>query len=195
MMELSLKAARKLEGKVNTLLNETPLKTTVKVRVTSSLEEAKSLLATEQKKFSEASNKRLGLMEVVSEIRTQIAKANQTSGISDLLAEKVSFERQLSEVNELLSSEESPDETILKDTLDLAKSQMSSHNNYRNSNPLFTEVSVLSKGELDFLKRRRQYLKEDIENIEDELQKLNYTVKIRLSEDSVNILKESDLVR
>lgn len=194
-MELSLKAARKLEGKVNTLLNETPLKTTVKVRVTSSLEEAKSLLATEQKKFSEASNKRFGLMEVVSEIRTQIAKANQTSGVSDLLAEKVSFERQLSEVNELLSSEESPDETILKDTLDLAKSQMSSHNSYRNSNPLFTEVSVLSKGELDFLKRRRQFLKEDIENIEDELQKLNYTVKIRLSEDSVNILKESDLVR
>lgn len=195
-MKLSLRAARKLETQIETYLNENSATPTTKVRLGGSPESAETALKNGRDEFTKKFEELNSLLEIRFKIRDLIAAENAAAGVNEKLSKKVLKEKQLSRVNQILKMETrlSPEE--ITDTLEVGKTKMKSgsSSHYDNSTSINTQLSVLTEEDVKNFKQKKTALKKEVDTLEDEIQKTNYTSEISLDEASVKVLKNNNLV-
>jgi hypothetical protein len=186
-VEISLKKARKIETTINTFLEENDFKLEATVRVLGTLDEAKDSVANTKSEIFSSLKLREELLKIRFDMRRQIEKSNEESGINALINKKVLNEKTILELDKLINHNKVFDEKELDDVL---KSQSKiDYDKYSFRVKTTFEFPVFQKEDLASFKDKKISIKKDIEKIEDELSFLNLNTKIILSEDVTKLLE------
>lgn len=195
-MQLNLRKARKLEAKIKTWLSENEATLKAKVRVKQEPSKAMEVIEqTHQKACLELSD-RAALIDARHQIRRLIGEANETQGINALMGHRELLKDMFSEYNGLISQDERLSAEELTDLLSSKSKQLDSgETSYRYMDTeITTKTGVFSKEDLDSFKERREELKKQIEDTEDQLSAKNLNTKITLDQNLVELLKANSLV-
>lgn len=186
-MEISLKKARKIETAINTFVEENDFKLEATVRVLGTLDEAKEAVANTKSEIFSSLRLREELLKIRFDMRRQIEKSNEESGINALINKKVLNEKIILELDKLINYNKVFDEKELDDVLK-AQSKID-YDKYSFRVKTTFEFPVFQKEDLASFKDKKISIKKDIEKIEDELSFLNLNTKIILSEDVTKLLE------
>ena len=102
-MEISLKKARKIETAINTFVEENDFKLEATVRVLGTLDEAKEAVANTKSGIFSSLRLREELLKIRFDMRRQIEKSNEESGINALINKKVLNEKIILELDKLIN--------------------------------------------------------------------------------------------
>lgn len=193
-MELNLRKARKLEGKIDKLIvalnNE--LKTSKSVRVNADIQsEVLPELVKARTDFLNAFKNINSLIDARFEIRGLIGKQNEVSGINLSINKKVNLEQRLSKINNVIRNFDFLDEKELEDDSSRYRTMLENGDRFSRSN--FDANFLLSSDENSF---RDEYISitKEIENVEDSLLDLNGSTKIKLRKEIVDLLQANNLL-
>jgi hypothetical protein len=186
-VEISLKKARKIETAINTFVEENDFKLEATVRVLGTLDEAKEAVANTKSEIFSSLRLREELLKIRFDMRRQIEKSNEESGINALINKKVLNEKIILELDKLINHNKVFDEKELDDVLK-AQSKID-YDKYSFRVKTTFEFPVFQKEDLASFKDKKISIKKDIEKIEDELSFLNLNTKIILSEDVTKLLE------
>jgi hypothetical protein len=186
-VEISLKKARKIETASNTFVEENDFKLEATVRVLGTLDEAKEAVANTKSEIFSSLRLREELLKIRFDMRRQIEKSNEESGINALINKKVLNEKIILELDKLINHNKVFDEKELDDVLK-AQSKID-YDKYSFRVKTTFEFPVFQKEDLASFKDKKISIKKDIEKIEDELSFLNLNTKIILSEDVTKLLE------
>lgn len=196
-MKLSLRAARKLETKIGKYLDEDTLKTSVKVRVNTTTDNLVSALNSAREKTKKDFEEKLGLSSVRYTVRNLISKANASTGINDLISQKVSEENTLKQLKAVLTSEPRLEADELGDTLKLGQKrfEQAAPDQYGSrDNPVVTSFSVLTSADLEEYKKRATKLQRSVESVDNSLDALNHSAQVELTSEAVVLLQKHQLL-
>lgn len=193
-MELNLRKARKLESKienlVNQLKNNLQLNDSVRVNADVQSEIIPQLVRARDEFFASFENIQ-SLINARFEIRGLIAIENELSGVNKAILEKVTLENKVSVINSLLRSFSTLDQKELEDSSEVHKKALA--NSERYARVTFESDFLSTKDESDFKIKQVKYNRE-IEALEDKLLAFNYSVKIKLSNEIVTLLQANSLL-
>jgi len=189
-MELSLKKARKLEGKIQEFMNSVELSPTVEIRARANspiaeVNAAKEKLLSNVAVFSNLNATRF-------QIRKLIGEVNEKVGINALVNERLQLMTELTAVSRLAAAPVSTEDEI-RDMVEVKKTQLASGQDSYHLR-VTVPVNVLSESASGQLKHKVKGLRTRIEEVEDELVQKNAGAKITLSESAVRVLKEFSLL-
>jgi len=102
-VEISLKKARKIETAINTFVEENDFKLEATVRVLGTLDEAKEAVANTKSGIFSSLRLREELLKIRFDMRRQIEKSNEESGINALINKKVLNEKIILELDKLIN--------------------------------------------------------------------------------------------
>jgi valyl-tRNA synthetase len=193
-MELNLRKARKLEGKIGLAIKakKNELSSSFSLRVNEDEAAIEGLVAIARANFFLELKEIEDLISVKQEIRDQIAKANFVVGINDTIAQKVLIEEKISFLNEYAKVEVF-DILGAKDSVALSKKQQESERGsmYARTN---VGIHVLTKIDKDKINADRSKLQREIEALEDKLAELNFSTKILVASSSIKLLQGNSLI-
>jgi hypothetical protein len=187
-MELKLRKARRLEGKIQTHLSTQPLDGTAAIRVLGTLEEAKTSSSGARERYLAEYARREALIRLRYRIRRAIEACNEQSGINLLINEKVALQQLLNETT-VPSTAVPFSETDLSDLWRTHQKDSPDGLGFHvRDNYKFT-VSLIDQRTREQFLERRAALKRQIEKLEDELGHLNASKSITLSESDEKLLE------
>lgn len=192
MSKLNLRKARKLESKIGAFITEKQreINTTTSIRVNEDPNNIDNIINEGRQKFFDDFENLNNLVLARQEIRDLIGIANANEGINDLIANKVLLETKLSKINHFLGFN-TYSKVVVEDSLELAKKGLENGDRWANTN---INAPVLTQIDEDKFKTDKQGLIKDIEDLEDKLAKLNYTVEVELSSNTAKLLKDNFLI-
>lgn len=191
-MELTLKAAHKLETKIQRYISEEKPETFEKIRASMPKEDAYSILTIKQEEFGERFTQLLKLHKVVSVLRDSIGQRNQECGLNGILTKSNGMKRLLADIDEVLVCQKGPNQEELADLLDATRTMTSDF--LKASDRVYASISLVSQKFYDELKEKRKEIKNDIEKLEEEVQRLNFTNKIVLNAETIDFLRQLGLL-
>jgi hypothetical protein len=189
-MELNLKKARKLDAKIQKHLDTNSVSTLVNIRVRGTFEDAKAVVTKGNEEVRENLHERFDLLDIRFDIRRQIEKQNEASGIHELMNKRALILKSIEELDKM-SGEALSDEE-LADKLKVAQDNLANPDSYDSRTTL--HVHVFSEAELEEFADRKANLQRKIEDIDDEITAKNAAHKIKLSDDSLKLLQSKRLV-
>lgn len=194
-MELNLRKARKLEGKIAKHIEAATLKGEVQVRVKGGLLAAKDqLLEAGSTLLIDLENLRK-LNEARFDIRQNIAVANEDVGVTALMTvrEKLKAKSQL--LMKLMSVEVAPPNEVVSDLLETKAKELDSGNGRGYGRTEVTVgVSVVSEPVRVAINEEIKSTVKELEDVEDQLAQRNLGSGITLSEETVVLLKANALI-
>ena len=190
-MKLSLKKARKLEVKINKFLSNIVSESMVSVRVKSTLESARKSIKLANSQFKNNINLKIKLLDARYGIRNQISKANNRSGINDLISEKILLEKKIEVINDTGVSLAPSDHEII-DTFEIKKNNLEKGSGYGQSTS--TSFGIVFKEDVATMSDEVVTYEKEIEKIEDKIAAKNLGTKIELSADMLQVLTETRLL-
>lgn len=193
-MKLSLRTARKLETKIGTYVDENPLNLMSKVRVNTDLKVATASLDEARKEFLQNEEDMTKLLQVKYILRQKIADENAKSEVDSLITQKVSKEQQVSRLKKLIIAPIRETEEAVSDMLTLGKTNFSKGEVRYGESSVHTNLSFLTKEDLERFKKQKNDLSKEIEHIEEKVTELNHTQKVDLSEDHLKLLQKHSLL-
>lgn len=194
-MELTLRAARKLESKIDKALAEIELDGKTSVRARAEVSEVFGNIGTHKASFIKSLEKKVSLVRIKFTIRRMIADANHSSGINNLLTKKAELES-LNGIHKSISKlEATPSSEDIYDLLDIQKKKidLGTSSSYIDNGAKIS-LSALDEEYLTSIKNILISHSKEIESIEDKLNELNFSSKITLSAFDERILKDLKLV-
>lgn len=196
-MELSLRAARKLETKIGTYLEENQVKTSVKVRVNTDPKKLETMLDDARKAVMTTFQEQAALCALRYSLRRLISAKNAVCGIDETITTKVHLENKIKQLKVMVSSDARLETEALADTLALGKKRLdqpgSDTYGHRDS-PVVTAFAVLSQADLDSFKKEVSKLQREIEGLESRLDELNHSAKVELSVGAESLLRKHELL-
>lgn len=191
-MEFNLRKARKLESKIGAFVaqKQREVKTFTSVRVNEDLSKLDDIINKARGEFFDEFNNINNLVEARQEIRDLIAKANVNTGISDLMAQKVLAEAKLSKLNHFLGFN-IYDKQSVEDELEYAKKALENGERFAETN---ARVNFMTDVDQEKFKKDKQETIKKVEDLEDKLAELNYSSKVKLSANTVKLLKDNFLL-
>lgn len=193
-MKLSLRAARKLETKIGTYVDENPLNLTTKVRVNTDLKVATASLDEARKEFIQNEEDMTKLLQVKYILRQKISDENAKSEIDSLITQKVSKEQQVSRIKKLINAPIREAEEAVSDMLTLGKTNFSKGEVRYGESSVHTNLSFLIKEDVEKFKKQKNELSKEIEQIDEKVTELNHTQKVDLDDETVKLLQRHSLL-
>lgn len=186
-MKISLRKANALQLEINAYISKQQVSHILEVNeFETNIEESINKLSSE---FMNDYNNKLKLFDVICEIRNKIGQANAESGINSLLTELASITNKIKISTVSIDKRSSYSlENVKKrfeKLIETSKAGGYSH--------AFI-VEVLDAEDNDSLKKNITKLKKSKQKIQDSLLELNIRTEINLSDESVEILQEHDLI-
>lgn len=123
-MELTLRAARKLESKIDKALTEIELDGKTSVRARAELSEVFESIRLHKESITKSLQDKVSLVRIKFEIRQKIADANHSSGINSLLTKKAELESLNSIYKSLSKLETTASAEDIQDLLDIQKKKI-----------------------------------------------------------------------
>lgn len=193
-MELNLRKARKLEGKIQSHLDESRITAHASIRVLGTIDEAKAAQAEARKEALAKLPEREALLKARYDIRRQIEIKNESIGINKLINEKVLLDK-LVQDQTANSFVPGPEGLAFDDQFNLQLAQYNaptdSYNRHKQSAFM---VNALAKADTEAFVVKRLGYKKAIELIEDQIGEKNIVGKVTLTEDTVKLLQSSGLI-
>ncbi len=193
-MKMNLKKARKLESKIDLLINDERPVSSERVRINAAMTDIElKILQGRQKLLEEVDNKQK-LIELRFKIRRLIAVANEQSGVSGFIADKVMLAAKKRLVNIYLSQEVGYDKEELDDVIEQQRTELKKEGSFMRSKSALAEVHVLTEANMDTFKESKLTIEKQIEELDDKLAELNYLTKIELEQADIDLLKLNKLI-
>jgi hypothetical protein len=191
-MKFNLRKARKLENKIGAFIGEKQreLDSCVNVRVNEDLNNIDNIVNEARAGFFNEFNNINNLMEARQNIRNLIGEANQKESINEFISQKVLAEAKLSKINSILGFE-TFDKKQTEDSLEYSKKALENGERYARTT---VKVSFLTNIDEDKFKTDKRLLVKQIEELDDKLAKLNYTIEVQLDANTVKLLKDNFLL-
>lgn len=194
-MELNLRKARKLEGKIAKHIEAATLKGEVQVRVKGGLLAAKDqLLEAGSTLLHDLENLRK-LNEARFTIRKNIAAANESVGITNLMTQRESLKAKTQLLMKLMSVEVAPPNEVVSDLLESKAKELDSGNGRGYGRTEVTVgVSVVSEPVREAINEEIKSTTKGLEDVEDLLAQKNLGSNVTISEETVALLKANALI-
>jgi hypothetical protein len=192
-MKLNLRQARKLENKIGAFVGEKQreLHAVTSIRVNEDSATVDKLINEARNTFFNEFNNINNLVTARQTIRNSIGKVNQTQGVNDFISQKVLAEAKLSKINNFLCFA-IYDKNETQDSLDYHKKLLD------NGESRFAKTSVtaafLTNIDEEKFKTDKRELVNQIEDLDNKLAKMNYTVEVQLDGNTVKLLKDNLLL-
>lgn len=193
-MQITLRAARKLEDKIKKFLKESSLEIKSKISITKNVQETLDVLDRCQEKLMVEVSNRLRLLELRFKIRDLISKANHDSGINSLVTRRSAIQEMIQEMTPLFGAGERASEKELGNMLSFGLTRMSKGETYFGEDLFFLKLDILEIDNLSKIKNKKIELTNELENIENSLMELNFTTKIELDDSSASFMKQYNLL-
>lgn len=182
-MKISLRKANALQQSLNDAIGLINLKTSITVNeYTDPIEQ----MDIAREKLGDQIQIKLSMLNILYYIRTLVAEANNSSGLTKKLTECAKIDRQLEICNEIVSCKTAEIPEVIRGNL--AKMTSITDPRYYNFNEvttsLFTENDIInSHKDISDLKKQKQKLKDEILN-------LNIITEIELEKGAVEFLEK-----
>ncbi len=187
-MKITLRKANALQQAITEAIAGLELATDVTINEfevpATKLEDAKN------KFFSNLSN-RNDLLSVLYEIRRDVARANATAGINDLLAEVAMVEKDIALYTRLCKTRPALEQEVVVGKLNKLKSR-SEDQFYGREDHL--QTSIFSENEVSGFKTGLLHFKKQKIELQDSLLELNIKTEIEISATNMSILSASGVV-
>lgn len=193
-MDLNLRKARKLEGKIEKHLAAAQIKGTVDVRIKSSLEDASEQVYQGSLKLTRDLEDLLSLNNIRFEIRKAIASVNELNGINSLMNEREMLKARAEVLSKLASVEMSPAKAQLGDLLEGKQKQLEKGGDSYGRLLVTVDVGVVGEAERQVINGEITDTVKALEDIEDQLAQKNLGAKITLGTMAVTLLKSQGLL-
>lgn len=193
-MQLNLRKARKLEGKIAKHIESATLKGEATVRIKGSVSDALiKIQATGQELLKDLETLRK-LNEVRYDIRSQIAIANQGTGINALMTQREQLKAKSQLLMKLMNVELAPSTEEVADLLAAKAVILDKGGDRYGSQEVTVKVPVVSEPVRLAINDEIKATVKGLEDVEDELAQKNLGAKVSLSEENVALLKASALI-
>lgn len=191
-MKFNLRQARKLENKIGAFIGEKQrdIQTATSVRVNEDLANIDTLVNDARSEFLNEFDNLNNLVEARQEIRNLIGKANNDESINAFISQKVLAEAKLNKINHFLGFG-TFDKKETEDSLEHSKKLLENGERYGRTT---TTVNFLTKIDEDKFKSDKRELINKVETLDNNLAKLNYTIEVTLSSNTVKLLKDNLLL-
>lgn len=191
-MKFNLRQARKLENKIGAFIGEKQreLHTITSIRVNEDLSNVDNLVNDARTSFFAEFHNINNLVKARQDIRNLIGNANHSESINEFISQKVLAEAKLNKINSILGFQ-TYDKKETEDTLEYSKKALEEGSRYGRTS---AQVSFLTKIDEDKFKVDKRALVNEIENLDNKLAKLNYTVEVQLDSNTVKLLKDNFLL-
>lgn len=193
-MDLNLRKARKLEGKIEKHLSAAQLKGSVEVRIKSTLADASDAVSKGGQKLTNDLDNLLKLNEIRFDIRNQIANANQGVGINALMTQREMLKAKSEVLTKLMSVELAPGQEQLGDLLEGKQKQLDKGGDSYGRFTVTVEVPVLGETERGTINEQISSTIKGLEDVEDQLAQKNLGAKITLAAEAVTLLQSQGLL-
>lgn len=194
-MELNLRKARKLEGKIAKHIEAATLKGETSVRVKGSLEDALAKIQKSGESLLNDLQTLRQLNEVRYNIRGQIANANQGTGINALMTEREQLKSKSQLLLKLLNVQVAPPTEEVADLLTSKAALLDKGGDrFGRGSEVTVDVSVVSEPVRESINTEIKATIKGLEDVEDELAQKNLGSKVTLSEETVALLKAQALI-
>jgi hypothetical protein len=191
-VELNLRKARKLESKIQKVVDSMDLKSSVRVRALATASERAVVLDAARLKFLADVETRDFLITIRFLIRKLIGHHNASSGINDLITER-------EELTELLAKNQSGvfvlDIAEAEDLANAKKTRLEAGKGagYGDEGVTIT-LPVSYQSDLFLFEKRNSDIKKRLEDIEDLLAQKNLSSKITLGETAIQTLQSAGIL-
>jgi len=192
-MKLNLKKARKLETKILSAINER-LSLSATVRVNADITDIEVKILNARKTAVDGIANKQALIDLRYKIRRLIAEANEQSGVSSLISDKVRLSAQKDLLNVYISEEVGLEKEELEDEINQKRKDLNKDGSFMRSKSALDSFDVLSKKDMDNFKNKRIDIIKEIEDIDDKLAELNYTTKITIDQSDIDLLTLNKLI-
>jgi hypothetical protein len=191
-MEITLRKANALQQLLQEAIRNIEVKATISLN---EFEDSEKLLEEAKTKVFSQDNTRAGLTTVLYGIRKAVARANTTSGISDLLADAAYIDKRISQITPLTTKEVvKTSSTVINGKLDKIKNRKEDNRASLYGYNDTVETGVLDETQQDAFKFQLQDYKKEKQAINDKLLELNVSTRITLEDDFEAILAVNQLL-
>lgn len=189
-MKLNLRKARKLETKIANHLNTQHIQTNVKVLANESFDSVQKKVGDAQSKVLQTIETNRKLTQTRYSIRNRIDEQNQKVGINSLMNQREQVQHELKVLNNVSKEARfSMDEVIL--TMTSKKAALDKGERHIDVN---VNVDVVSEKLAAAVKEQTKSLRNQLEDIEEQLTQKNAGAEVTLTSEEVELLKVSDLL-
>lgn len=193
-MDLNLRKARKLEAKIQnhvaTVAAELEIKSNVRVK--GGLEAAKADIKSSLEKLNGQLELVANLLAVRFRIRRSIERANESTGINELLNLRAGLIESGKVLGELGGLEVAASDAELTDLLDSKALGLSSPDNHYAATTV--AVGLVSEEEKQRLISKRKTVIKSLEDVEDQLSQKNLGASVELNSEDESLLRSQDLI-
>lgn len=190
MYEINLRKARKLEQKIQAFVDSMKIESSIKVRAMSSSQDRKDALNQARMNLLADGQKQRDLIKARFSIRNLIGKANQDTGINDLMNQREMLQA-------LLAKSSAKVETVnlneIDDEASYRQNQITKGERGYGDTVTFTSP-VATQSDLELFKREDQSVKNQLEDVEDQLSQKNLGAVVTLDDDTVSLLQANGLL-
>lgn len=194
-MEISLRKAAALQLSITEALSTLRMDATLTVSIYEEAPEER--IRAQAQAWSQALDRRTGLLDALYDIRTRLGEANQSFGVNRILAEHARIERDVQLYVKLsqLDPREAPE--ILKARMERMRTREPAPTSRFGgaADPQETlQVGLFDHDEIEGFSSELRRLKRLRQKIKDELVELNAASRISLHADTVSILTNEELI-
>ncbi|MDB5603435.1 MAG: hypothetical protein JWP25_335 [Bradyrhizobium sp.] len=196
-MQITLKRALKLRKELEAIVAKVELPTSVAVSllIDENVAEPTPVLKTGCDALLKRMNEYVQLSEILSDIRTKIAKANAANGIEDLLASNAHAARLLAIYKKLAAAATVPPHEQVVAELKLALNNLNNPDRHGYGRAERSVAVPVIPGPMhDDLVQKIAGLKRLIDTTEDERTAKNAAVKIEIAEEDVSLLLQLGII-
>lgn len=195
---LSLRAARRLEQRINTIIN-TPFAAMAYIPLYGDMD-AKHAIESARETTKVKINNTLALIEARGAIRRQIQKANEECNINSLIAQRKDIENTLAFINkvvrpfefhETIYGDEAPTMVESVSTITETRSQLRKQEDSVRTKVSFTAVSEQT---LNQLIQSKTTIQKQLDTVNDSLLGKNAEATITISDQFDSVLNKHDLI-
>jgi hypothetical protein len=193
-MQVNLRKANAIQAEIRKAISAVKLE--LNVAVTEYTVDIPAGLAAAELSFITAIQRKEALNKVLFNIRTQVGKANATSGISDVLAEVQRVDAVLTIVGTVANAAEAKPLSEITARIDKMKANVSADartalygERYNN-----VETSVVTQQMIAQYKTKMKELKREKQALQDKLLTLNVGTNITLDAGEVDLLKDEGIL-
>lgn len=190
-MNITLRKANALQNSINDTIKSVKFDTTVKIN---EFQDPEAVIKAAEVEFARNMQRRDSLYATLYEIRKAVSKANDSSSISQKLADVAHLEKQIQFFGDLANKEVREEASVISGKLDKIRNRKeeSRASLYGYNDEVST--SILDKDEVEGFKKLTTAAKKNKQKLQDEILELNVRTEIQLSEKAVAVLTAEGLV-
>lgn len=190
-MEVSLRKADQLANAIKELLQNNTINTTIALNAFDANWQAK--MAAQRIDAADKVTRLTKLYQALAGVRTAVGKANAECGINDLLTADNCHKQVLALFSTVAQAEPAGDDSVIQCNL-TARQTKGETSRFSYDNNYDMAVNLLDSAYLETIRKNMFEIKKQRREISDELIAKNVTVKVKLPEFVVEILRAENLI-